>query len=313
MLHSSFDCIGEAYHLRPPPGPDHTKKRPTSFDPESNSHNRLHDHTRTLNSSMSFPIIKQDQGKENNQSQIQYDDQDDEEQALQIPARHIAICRAARELRRMSTCQPRKVDLSTDQSHDQVRMNLVGSETKHVYVNTSAEMATSLDNPCAPQEDECSPVVSIDTPVLDERSPSWESLFSEWPPGNQEAARRIEQRQPHQEWSDDPFYNPGTAHTVVDTPSWPVLFSPILLPSDPEDTSVLEALEHLKEDDINAEIKAKTRTEAKATAEAKDTAKTCESGVQEIWCHSDPLPSEWIRMEDWRSTDDSSVNSEPYW
>lgn len=151
-------------------------------------------------------------------------------------------------------------------------------------------VATALDS--QPMPEECSvrsPVVSMATPVYD--GSSLDYSFSDWPPCNQEAARGAREEckmcsqnqrlRDEQSDSQSPILG-GDTHV---TSFWSVSFSPIELPSDPEDTSVLEHLEVLKE-----VTEDEPGPEAAAQVEIEDFQDSGES--------SDASFSEWMQAED---------------
>ncbi|KAF9365335.1 hypothetical protein BGX34_010461 [Mortierella sp. NVP85] len=253
MLRSpSFDYVGEPYHPRSLCQSDNVKKRSATFNEMSDVYGRIMDRKRNQDSFSTLLDIRQESVRKSSVSQMD-DTDDDEEDVLQVPARHIAICNAARELRRVRALQNMNTDLAGDmgcaRAHGMLNKRVVDPDKVATHVTEAQKVAlealVSSEIPseaqCGvatplnsqPMQEECSPVVSTATPIYDEFS--LESMFSKWPPCNQEAERGTQQEEYSQTQGED-------THVIS---FWSVLSSPIQLPSDPEDTSVLEHLEVL--------------------------------------------------------------------
>ncbi|KAI8357549.1 hypothetical protein B0O80DRAFT_291190 [Mortierella sp. GBAus27b] len=117
MLHTSFDHVGESFHLRSLSGPEHDNDR-------------------------------QDDDKENNSCKNgdDDDDDDDEEEDLQVPARHIAICHAIRQLRRSRASQRMNMNLSSEGIGEQETRSSAGTTALQKHSPTAS-----------PPQEECSP------------------------------------------------------------------------------------------------------------------------------------------------------------
>ncbi|KAF8939181.1 hypothetical protein EDD21DRAFT_390744 [Dissophora ornata] len=143
----------------------------------------------------------------------------------------------------------------------------------HIESKGGSDLITTVSDFKAQEECELSPVITTATPIV-ARSPC--SAFSlEWPPANQEAAARLQWPEPTQKGERQ---SEGLSQAI---PQWLGPFSPIHLPSDPEDTSILEPLDAFKEDTLTDKIP-----------------------IQENGLRSEGYFSEWIRSEDWQAIEE---------
>ncbi|KAF9175523.1 hypothetical protein BGX21_008139 [Mortierella sp. AD011] len=317
MLQSSFDWIGEAYTLRALTEPAScASQRTGNIEPDERISSESDGET-TESSLQEFradeceqDIKKYDSlseregrgdGKEEGNDESE-GDEDEEEETLQVPERHIAICQAVRVLRRSSISNHTSVDYKSLLGEGQVTSDGPSSppETGNSLseppaicngvlslsssIETNAAQAIVEDNLEHPQEEGLSPLLSSAT------SEFGQSLSSpEWPPANLEVAKRL---QLSGGASKEEYFIELHGHGQTETDGistiapWSIQFSPIILPTDPEDTSILEPLDALNEADHVYDT----------TIQVDD------------WCSDCSLP-EMIRSEDWQGFDDSEVLS----
>ncbi|KAG0295128.1 hypothetical protein BGZ98_001511 [Dissophora globulifera] len=220
------------------------------------------------------------------------DGEDDDEECLPIPARHIANCHAARALQltvlnakaKMLRTQAAKRPCAAGAADKREHHDLsVGTSSQESQIPREDVLTISSKQTGIELEDYLlSPIVSTATPVI--RYSSLNSQSLDWPPANQEAARRLQ-------WPDlNDRDHAEDLDTRISAPS-PRLYSPIHLPSDPEDTSILEAF-----DVFNGESLIRS------------------AFVQEVEWRPDSF-SEWIGSDDWPTIDeaDPSTNKSQGW
>ncbi|KAG0005748.1 hypothetical protein BGZ80_005876 [Entomortierella chlamydospora] len=318
MLQSSFDWIGEAYTLRAPTEPAHSASQMIgNIEPDERISNESDgEATESLLQGFKTDEWEQDtksydslsereeggdrQEEANNESE---GDENEEEETLQVPERHIAICQAVRVLRRSSISNHTSFDYKSLRGEGQVTSDGPSSHQPEIG-NPSSEPAAicggalSLSSTIEPneaqaivednlehqQEDGLSPLISSAT------SEFGQSLSSpEWPPANQEAAKRLQLS--GGAIKEECFtkllgHDQTEAEGISATAPWSIQFSPIILPTDPEDTSILEPLDALNEAD-----------------QVYDTT------IQVDGWGSDCSLPEMIRSEDWQGFDDSEALS----
>ncbi|KAF9209749.1 hypothetical protein BGZ49_001391 [Haplosporangium sp. Z 27] len=105
------------------------------------------------------------------------------------------------------------------------------------------------DSECQ-QEEVYSPIVSCTTQEY-EQPLNLLSPSPEWPPANQEAAEGLplllDAEKREQGIPGSIYHNQTEPESILSNAPWSTLFTPILLPADPEDTSILEPLDALDE------------------------------------------------------------------
>jgi len=186
-------------------------------------------------------------------------------------ARDMGCARARGMLENKRVVDPDKVATHVTEAQNVALEAPVSSEMALIPSEAQCGVATPLNS--QPIQEECSPVVSMATPTFDESS--LESMFSKWPPCNQEAERGTQQEE----------YSQTQGEGTHIASFWSVLSSPIQLPSDPEDTSVLEHLEVLP-----AIIEDEPGPRVTSQAEIAD--------VQDSGESTDASFSEWMQSED---------------
>ncbi|KAI1302836.1 hypothetical protein EDD11_005482 [Mortierella claussenii] len=297
MLGSSFNWVGEPFLLRPPPpkitycnklavesetGRNSDSLLPFHFHPERSS-DLSEAEAQDSDGDDSSDAVQQDDHRDQDnrlsikgqeihkqrrqvENQADGEDEEEEDEALLVPARHIAICYAARALRRSKASAPltdavnRLQMQATDNQGvprdkpDVEQLTDVGGCQNEVSDDCKGHTLDTVflgDCDSLPDE-EPSPVISVPTPIFAQTPQG--ALSMEWIPGNQEAAIRLQLLDEVIQSSelDSESYLNGFASQVLEHQEemsverlglvnpWPILFSPIQLPSDPEDTSVLE-------------------------------------------------------------------------
>ncbi|KAG0317274.1 hypothetical protein BGZ99_006416 [Dissophora globulifera] len=297
MLHSSFDWQGEEYILRQPqkstscvPGPSRRTISDTSVDDDTDDSESDGDPCVVLTPfalSSAGTVESNREGTEQVGEGDKDDGEDDEEECLQIPARHIANCHAARALqltvlkakakmlRTQAAKRPCAADAADKREHHDLSVGTSSQESQmpREDVSTTSSKQTGIEL----EDYLLSPIVSAATPVI--RYSSLNSQSLDWPPANQEAARRLQ-------WPDlNDRDHAEDLDTRIGAPS-PRLYSPIHLPSDPEDTSILEAL-----DVFNGESLIRS------------------TFVQEVEWRPDSF-SEWIGSDDWPTIDEADPSTD---
>ncbi|KAF9116126.1 hypothetical protein BGX27_004709 [Mortierella sp. AM989] len=310
MLQSSFDWIGEAYLLRPLAEPsqraseeehDECSSNASDEEAEESPAQELKEFTWDKRADNYNNIGKVRSGEEEEEEEEdvaeeekkeeEAEEEEEEEETLKVPERHIAICRAVQLLRE-----------STAKQHAMMStLKILDCGTLHEEGKTANYRDGCLPNILTPKEDEALvmlPQIELDaaeeeglSPVISNVTPEYgrscNLLSQEWP-ANQEAARLLElsktaEKERHDILgSRDQFQNdiegmPSIGH-------WPMLFTPVLLPTDPEDITILEPLDALNESPQAHGI----------TLQTNDWSSDCS------------FP-EMIRSEDWCTYDDSEV------
>ena len=184
-------------------------------------------------------------------------------------ARDMGCARARGMLENKRVVDPDKVATHVTEAQNVALEAPASSEMVLIPSEAQCGVATPLNS--QPMQEECSPVVSMATPTFDDL----ESMFSKWPPCSQEAERGTQQEQYSRTQGED-------THVIS---FWSVLSSPIQLPSDPEDTSVLEHLEVLP-----------AMTEDEPGPRVVSQAETAD--VQDSGESTDASFSEWMQSED---------------
>ncbi|KAF8985080.1 hypothetical protein BGZ46_006042 [Entomortierella lignicola] len=218
-------------------------------------------------------------GSDDEDEKVKYEEEEEEEEEeeiLKIPAKHIAICQATRALRErnrpMNELYRKSIDCGSPNDNAQ---GAIGSSLIHSFkidnrpstpilvlkealnvldvipkIDSNVEKITVENDSECQQEEVYSPIVSCTTQEY-EQPLNLLSPSPEWPPANQEAAKGLplllDAEKREQGIPGSIYHNQTEPESILSNAPWSTLFTPILLPADPEDTSILEPLDALDE------------------------------------------------------------------